>query len=77
MHLQLINIFDLSLATEYTLVYLPMSMKYQETILQETTDGLFNYLQTTDVRIKNHPMDLETWIFVSRNCLSLELNGLL
>jgi hypothetical protein len=50
MHLQLINIFDLHLATKYTLVYIPMSMIYQETIIQETTDGLFDSLQTTDAR---------------------------
>jgi hypothetical protein len=50
MHLQLINIFDLRLATEYTLVYITVSMKYQETILQKTTDDLFDSLQTTDAR---------------------------
>jgi hypothetical protein len=72
MLLQLINIFDLRLATEYTLIYLPMSMIYQETILQKkkTTDGLVDFLQTTDARTKDYSTDLETEICASRSCRS-------
>jgi hypothetical protein len=69
MHLQLMNNLKfLCLATKYTLIYLPMSIKYQETIIQQKTDGLFNYLQTTNMHTRNYPTDLETLIFVSRNC---------